>query len=130
MDEFEIEVTDLRSGRSASRPSTTPHHGDEPPDAEPPDEPTRAPLLPLTRLRPAVAAGLRGRGRQLRGLGVALALLLAALIVLTSIPTSREALIAALNLPTPLPTATLAEGADLIFFTHDVPWGELTIDGK
>src|SRR5690242_4435603 len=129
MDEFEIEVTDLRPGKSATRPSTAPQY-DEPPDEEPLDEPTRAPLLPLTRLRPAVAAGLRGRGRQLRGLVVALALLLTALIVLTSVPTSREALIAALNLPTPVPTATLPTGADLIVFTHDVPWGELTIDGK
>jgi hypothetical protein len=129
MDEFEIEVTDLRPTKGTAGPPAT-SHTDEPPDTEPPDELSHAPLLPLTRLRPAVAAGLRGRGRQLRGLGVALALLLTALIVLTSVPTSREALIAALNIPTPVPTATLAEGADLIFFTHDVPWGELTIDGK
>lgn len=137
MDEFEIEVTDLRPRKAPSStqasaaglPSTAPHR-DEPPDEEPPDEPTRAPLLPLTRLRPAVAASLRGRGRQLRGLGVAAALLLTALIVLTSVPTSRQALIAALNIPTPVPTATLALGADIVFVTHDVPWGELTIDGK
>jgi len=134
MDEFEIEVTDLRPARGAGRPPSASHHG-EPPhveflDEEPPGEPTHAPLLPLTRLRPAVAASLRGRGRQLRGLAVALALLLAALLVLTSVPTSRQALIAALNLPTPVPTATLPTGADLIIVTHDVPWGVLTIDGK
>jgi hypothetical protein len=137
MDEFEIEVTDLRPRKApsstqapaAGRPSIVRHH-DEPSDEEPLDEPTHAPLLPLTRLRPVVVARLRGRGRQLRGLGVTLALLLAALIVLTSVPTSREALIAALNIPTPVPTATLAEGADLIIVEHDAPWGELTIDGK
>ena len=137
MDEFEIEVTDLRPRKApssaqapaASLLSTAPHH-DEPPDEVPLDEPTRAPLLPLTRLRPAMAASLRGRGRQLRGLGVTLALLLAALIVFTSVPTSREMLIAALNLPTPLPTATLPTGADIIFFARDLPWGVLTIDGN
>lgn len=137
MDEFEIEVTDLRPRKAPSStqapaaglPSTVPHH-DEPPDAEPPDEPTRAPLLPLTRLRPVVAASLRGRGRQVRGLGVALALVLAALIVLTGVPTSRQALVAALNIPTPVPTATLPTGADLIVVARDAPWGVLTIDGK
>lgn len=131
MDEFEIEVTDLRPRKApaAGLPPAAPHH-DEPPDSEPLDEPTRAPLLPLTRLRPAVAAGLRGRARQLRGLAVAAALLLTALIVFTSVPTSREMLIAALNIPTPVPTATLPTGADLIIVERDVPWGVFTIDGK
>ncbi len=139
MDEFEIEVTDLRPRKApAQAPTQASTAGMPSAPAEPAEDDQddlmdalqRAPLPPLTRLRPALAASLRGRGRQLRGLGVALALLLAALIVLTGVPTSREALVAALNIPTPVPTATLDAGADLIFVTHDVPWSELTIDGK
>ena len=124
-DDFELEVTDLRTGRTLS-------HATNSASASPPAAPTEnAPHdEPLgTAWRPAGAL-LPGGTRRLRAIVVAAAVLLVTVLLLGSVPDSRTSLGALLHLPTPTPTAPLAFGADQFSAVNGVPWGVLRSDGK
>ena len=133
VDEFEIEVTDLRSA-SAGTPSdtaTTGHIGDRSssPGEQSPIELFGQPL----QARPA-RAGL-GRAlsprhrRRLQGALVGATLLLAVVFIFSSVPGSTATLADLLHIATPIPTAPLAPGADNIIAARGVPWGTLLVDG-
>src|SRR5215470_3913817 len=121
MDEFELEVSDLRQAGPPSQPS-------EALDAEstshaaadrwewPVGTPVRGDRAARADPRPRAAA-------------VGALLLVVACALLLSIPNAPATLGALLRIPTPMPTATLAIGADTLILEHDVPWGLLTIDG-
>ena len=124
-DDFELEVTDLRTGRTLS-------HATNSASASPPAAPTEnAPHdEPLgTAWRPAGAL-LPGGTRRLRAIVVAAAVLLVTVLLLGSVPDSRAALAALLHLPTPAPTATLTPLAGQFTAVNGVSWGVLRADGK
>lgn len=58
------------------------------------------------------------------------AVVLALVVILGTSPGAGPVLGRALGFATPTPTATLATGADTIFFANRVPWGALTVDGQ
>ncbi len=80
----------------------------------------------------------RGVGRRCRrllrnSLTLTLLALLCALLLtlaLSTLLSFPDTLRTVLHLPPPTPTATLLPGADSIIWTHSVPWGTLTIDGR
>lgn len=59
----------------------------------------------------------------------ALLLALICLLLVTTLPEAPDVLRTVLHLPTPTATPGLALNADLIYFIHPVPWGDLRIDG-
>jgi hypothetical protein len=126
MDEdFEVEVTDLRTGRTLSHATSSPSASSPAVPAE--DVPQRGPLG--RTWQPGEAPSL-GRARRLRAVVVAAAVLLATVLLLGSVPDSRAALATLLRLPTPAPTATLTQLANQFSAVNGVPWGVLRADGK
>ncbi|HKB48479.1 MAG TPA: hypothetical protein VKC57_12330 [Ktedonobacterales bacterium] len=126
-DDFELEVTDLRTGRTLS-------HATNSASASPPAVPTenvRQAELLGTAWRPAGARPPSG-ARRLRAAMVVAAVLLVTVLLLGNVPDSRTSLGALLHLPTPTPTPTapLAFGADQFSAVNGVPWGVLRSDGK
>jgi hypothetical protein len=108
--------------------------GDFPPnEAEEPVELDAEAELQVLPLRDRRGAG-HHRRRLLRSrftlplLALLCALLLA--LALSTLPSFPDTLRTVLHLPPPTPTATLLPGADTIIWTHSVPWGTLTIDGR
>jgi hypothetical protein len=71
--------------------------------------------------------------RRRRVLGVAVpALVLLTMVVIPffSVPGFRATVRNALHLPTASPAPQLADGSDVIYFEHGLPWGALWLDGK
>ena len=124
-DDFELEVTDLRTGRTLSHAlnSASASPPAVPAESAPQDEPLG------TAWRPAGVPS-PGGARRLRAFVVVAAVLLVTVLLLGSVPDSRTSLAALLHLPTPTPTAPLAFGADQFSAVNGVPWGVLRSDGK
>ena len=111
MDEFDLDVTDLREPADvddgdlvffATRPTSRHPFG----------------LHTLVRLP-----------RRVRGVLAGAVVLLVAAVVLLNIPQAPATLAALLRIPTPTPPPPLAVGADTLVLRHAVPWGELRLDG-
>lgn len=133
MDEFEIEVTDLRKKLTDAPPETAiTERGDNSSPAS-----ARAPVDPPSQSLQRGASGptppqrmpRSRRHRQLQSGLVAAMLLLAVASILGSVPGSTATLASLLHIATPVPTAPLAPGADNIIAAHGVPWGTLLVDG-
>src|SRR5260221_1864108 len=124
-DDFELEVTDLRTGRTLSHATNS---ASASPPAVPAENAPQAELLG-TAWRPAGAPPPSGT-RRLRAAVVVAAVLLVTVLLLGSVPDSRTSLATLLHLPTPTPTAPLAFGADQFSAVNGVPWGVLRSDGK
>src|SRR5258707_1349735 len=124
-DDFELEVTDLRTGRTL--PAATDSASASPPAAGAFHWVGAPPLG--TAWKPAGARPPSGT-RRLRAAVVVAAALLVTVLLLGSVPDSRTSLGALLHLPTPTPTAPLAFGADQFSAVNGVPWGVLRSDGK
>jgi hypothetical protein len=126
MDEdFEVEVTDLRTGRAL--PHATNSASTSPPAVPADNAPQRGPLG--TAWKP-VGASSPGGARRLRAAVVGAAVLLVTVLLLGSVPDPRASLASLLHLPTPAPTATLTQFADQFSAINGVPWGVLRADGK
>lgn len=83
---------------------------------------TRAPSpfdVRLTPQRRAIAAGT-----------AIIAVVLALIVMVNTIPGAGPTLAATLGFAPPTPTPTLILGADIVFFVDSVPWGTLTVDGQ
>src|SRR5258708_34846710 len=106
-DDFELEVTDLRTGRTLSHATNS--AAASPPAVPAENAPQAEPLG--TAWKPAGAL-LPGGPRRLRAAMVVAAVLLVTVLLLGRVPDSRPSLGALLHLPTPTPTAPLAFGAD------------------
>lgn len=113
MDEFDIEVTDLRES-----PDT---------DADDPTEVDEHWRLPARD--PFAAPARSRRSRRLRAAFTGAVVLLVASVLLLSIPRAPATLAALLHIPTPAPPLPLPVGADTLVLRHAVPWGELRLDG-
>jgi hypothetical protein len=124
-DDFELEVTDLRTGQAL--PHATNSTSASPPAAPAENAPPAEPLG--TAWKPA-GTPKPGRARRLRAAVVAAAVLLVMVLLLGIVPDSRASLAALLHLPTPTPTVPLAFGADQFSAVNGVPWGVLRSDGK
>lgn len=111
MDDFDVEVTDLRTGA---------HH----PATLPPAEPD-AGAAPARRGRRSPSQRQRV-GALLAGLAVLVTLA----VLLVSSPNSRETLNAVLRIPTPTATAPLSPGDQMVMLTETVPWVTVRLDGK
>ncbi len=123
MDEdFELEVTDLRTGRTL--PAATDSASASSPAVPAEDAPQPGSLS--RTWKPGVAPS-PGGARRLRAAVVAAAALLVTVLLLGSVPDSLAAL---LHLPTPAPTATLMPLAGQFTAVNGVPWGVLRADGK
>jgi len=126
MDEdFELEVTDLRTGRTL--PAATDSASASSPAVPAEDAPQPGSLS--RTWKPGVAPS-PGGARRLRAAVVAAAALLVTVLLLGSVPDSLAALAALLHLPTPAPTATLMPLAGQFTAVNGVPWGVLRADGK
>jgi len=126
MDEdFEVEVTDLRTGQTL--PAATDSASASPPAVQAEDAPQRGSLS--RTWKPGVVPS-PGGARRLRAAVVAAAVLLVTVLLLGSVPDSRAALAALLHLPTPAPTATLTPLAGQFTAVNGVSWGVLRADGK
>ena len=79
-----------------------------------------------TATRPA---NERGRRRALGAAIVALALLAALALPVARVPDFGATVGRALHLPTPIPTAPPALGANVVYVQHGLPWGTLQLDG-
>lgn len=112
-DDFEVEITDLRTGQALGA-------GPVPLVVSPPREAGRA--------QPAPSGGGPSR-RQVVGAVVTVALVALVLTALLSGTLGSGGMPFGL-FPTPVPTATLADGADTFYLTNGVPWGRLLADGK
>src|SRR5260221_9567256 len=126
MDEdFELEVTDLRTGRTL--PAAT-----DSASASSPAVPAEDAPQPgwLSRIWKPGEAPSPGGARWLRAAVVAAAALLVTVLLLGSVPDSRTSLATLLHLPTPAPTATLTPLAGQFTAVNGVPWGVLRADGK
>jgi hypothetical protein len=109
MDDFEVTELDQGSGEEdAPGPDARFHLSQSP-------TPARDPLAPR-------------RARRVRGLVALGLMLLIAAALLASIPGTQAGVVAALHLPSPVSTATLAAGADTFFLTNAVPWGTAQVD--
>lgn len=111
MDDFDVEVTDLRTGA---------HHPATLPGAEP-----DAGAAPARRVRRSPSQRQRV-GALLAGLAVLVTLA----VLLVSSPNSRETLDAVLRIPTPTATAPLSPGDQMVMLTETVPWVTIRLDGK
>src|SRR5260221_14113941 len=126
MDEdFELEVTDLRTGRTL--PAATDSASASSPAVPAEDAPQPGSLS--RTWKPGVAPS-PGGARRLRPAVVAAAALLVTVLLLGSVPDSLAALAALLHLPPPAPPATLMPLAGQFTAVHGVPWGVLRADGK
>ncbi|WIG60394.1 MAG: hypothetical protein OJF49_003142 [Ktedonobacterales bacterium] len=117
MDDFEIERTRLRPERDGASPEASgvtlapdPHR--------PRDD---SPLAPHRR---------NTRTRLLGTLGAACAVLVALVLLASTVPQARDTFRGLISGPTATPTATLGLGVPIVFFEHLVPWGTLTVNGK
>lgn len=121
-DEFEVEVTDLRTGQRANVP---------PPATEGrtlPIQPRAVPLDDGLSPTPVVVSRPPSAGRR-RGLIVAsaLTLLALALFLLPGSPLSVNRVVVS---STPTKTAAISSSDATFFMVHAVPWGTLKVDGK
>lgn len=113
MDEFDLEVTDLR----------------ESPDMDV-DDPAEMDAHRRLPARDPFAAPVRPPiSRRLRAALTGAVVLLVASVLLLSIPRAPATLAALLHIPTPAPPRPLPIGADTLVLRHIVPWGELRLDG-
>lgn len=113
MDEFDLDVTDLR----------------EPDDTDADDPPSHA-ARPASRHPHSFAApALPHLSRRLRGALTGAVVLLVGAVLLLSIPQAPATLAALLRIPTPTAPPALAVGADTLVLSHTVPWGALRLDG-
>src|SRR5258706_12575551 len=124
-DDFELEVTDLRTGRTLSHATNS---ASASPPAVPAENVRQAELLG-TAWRPWGPRPPSG-ARRLGAAMVVAAVRLVTVLLLGNVPASRTSLGALLHLPTPTPTAPLAFGADQFSAGNGVPWGVLRSDGK
>ncbi len=132
MDEFDLEVTDLRTGAqrrqdvgtatSAAAGPAAGAHG--PATGQTPPTAGASYVPPVTHRRPAQ------RRRLLGAVAASVAVLLALVTAVLSLSDPAGTLGALLHQPTPLPTATLAFNADTFAMIHTMPWGSLTVDGR
>lgn len=151
-DDFEIEVSDLRTGKvlktardmpePAIAPAMMPGNapattsvaasgaGDSDFELEVSDlfAPGR-PAAPNAPLAPLPSRAPRPSRRQLIGAGASGALVLIVLFGLLGGVVGKGGFTLGL-FPTPVPTATLADGADTFYMVNAVPWGRLRADGK
>ncbi len=135
-DDFEVEVTDLRSGRSSrhviennSQPDI--EHGDSEAVADAADDSFERTNLDGRPEHGRAALSLpQRRRRQISGLAAGCALLLAIVVAFASTPNSNVAIRALLNIPTATPTTSLAPGEDVLILSNGVPWGQVAVDGK
>lgn len=133
-DELELEVSDLRTGRTVrksfdSQPEVRATQGHIPETIA--DEETSPRIEPLDPTRaPALSPSGALLSRRARGSAVVALTLLVCAGILLSLPGPQASLRQALAGPTPTPTATLAPGSDIVYFEQTAPWGRLTLDGK
>ncbi len=141
-DDFEVEVTDLRSGRSSRRvvggsvqqeteragPLASATNTSDDVEADDGLERTTLDGQPVRR-RVRLPMTTRQR-RHIGALIASCAVLLAIVVAFVSTPNSSRAVAGLLNIPTPTPTAPIPLGGDELALTGSVPWGTLTIDGK
>ncbi len=124
MDDFDLEVIDLRTG-------VVVHRGLEADDREPPDIPeppgAETPRAGSGRSNPSTHAKRR---RIIGGLAAGAAVLLALVVALASLPDPAGTVGALLHVPTPTSTAALANGSGTFLAKNTVPWGNLQVDGK
>lgn len=114
MDEFDLEVTDLREP-------------DNPDDVE--AEADDSDTAPVVTRRPFAAPAHPLLSRRLRAALTGATVLLVAAVLLLSIPQAPGTLAALLRIPTPTPPPPLSVGADTLILRHTVPWGVLRVDG-
>jgi hypothetical protein len=132
-DEFEVEVTDLRTGQRVEQPAPAPTSASSQPAADEDGktldvEAGARPAAPAQASKPWLSQWASPRAR---GALVALsAVLLVGVVVLASVPNSRATLNTLLHVPTPTPTAALDPYAGTFFATQTAPWGVLFADGK
>jgi hypothetical protein len=110
-DNFEVEVTDLETGERIRHPL-----GES---------------VATTAAQQKADGGATmapPRFRRVRALLVASAVLLAVALVVVIDPAMRASLSTALH-PTPVPSATLAPDANLVFLDSGAPWGTYSLDG-
>jgi hypothetical protein len=141
-DEFEVEVTDLRTGQRVEQPAPVPtvvpqqQAGDEDDEALYADADAQPNMLPsmlprwAQRLRATQLARQWTSPRARSALVALAAVLLVGVVVLASVPNSRATLGTLLRVPTPTPTATLDPLAGTFFAAQTVPWGQLRADGQ
>ncbi len=96
------------------------------------DEFTRAPLDPGRPSRSSGGARAARVGARMAALAASALLVVVVVVGLFAHATSDpgRALATLLQLPTATPTATVARGANAVYFSNGAPWGTLTIDGK
>lgn len=94
------------------------------PDAEDDD-----PVPPATRVPSPFDVRLTPQRRAVAVGSAVAAVVLALVVILSTIPGAGPTLAATLGLAPPSPTPTLIPGADTVFFVDGVPWGTLTVDG-
>ena len=144
-DDFEIEVTDLRTGQVLKSAHDLPAPAALPPvpalprdagtgDFELEVQVSDLPTAPTPGEMPTTAHGIlpprqRPTRRQLIGASASAALVVVVLIGLLGGVVGKGGFTFGL-FPTPMPTATLAEGADTFYMVNAVPWGQLRADGK
>lgn len=72
----------------------------------------------------------RQRRRVMTAIVTLLVVVCALIVPFYSVPGFGATLRQALRLPTATPLPQLAEGADVIYFEHGLPWGALLLDGR
>src|SRR5579872_1697057 len=140
-DDFEVEVTDLRTGQvlKTAHEVLSPPAEPAPPAAVTDDDfelevtslPTgpRAPEEALKRGRFVRPPGQGPSRRQMTGAVATGVLIVVVLVGLLGGIVGNGGLPLGL-FPTPAPTATLALGANEFYLVNGVPWGKLLADGK
>jgi hypothetical protein len=129
MDEFELEVADLRPGGHSREGSPVEAGGATEAGVGVPVAARRSPCAgAASRLTPALQ--LRRWRRWVGGVVATGTLLLALAVIFGSMVDPGAAISALLRSPTPAPTATLPLGDDLFVVENAVPWGVLLADRR
>ncbi len=121
MDEFDLEVTDLRTG------ATRRERLDVPDDRAGSQSEPAAEATPQVATPPARRIDLRVR-RQLAGLTAAATVILAFIVIMAGLPPIHAAFGA--FFPPPTPTPTLGPGDNMVYVIDSVPWGSFSLDGR
>ncbi|HLZ24503.1 MAG TPA: hypothetical protein VKQ30_20505 [Ktedonobacterales bacterium] len=140
-DDFEIEVTDLRTGQVLKAahdpqvPTLEPARTEATPEHDLEVEISHLSATPVPAGSAAWHDGLlappdqRPSRRRLAGALATGVLVIAVLTGLLGSVASKGGLPFGL-FPTPVPSATLAAGEDTFYMVNGVPWGSLRVDGK
>lgn len=124
-DEFEVEVTDLRTGQRTETPRRAEGGSPLAPAMGQPTGPIAEGLAPTTPVEVSVLP----RGRRARATVAVCAALLVAL-ALVVLPGSPLALKSATVRATPTATVTVDPSSSTFYSVDTVPWGTLLVDGK